>query len=572
MRSRFTIQLVIAAVALLVPLGAVLAGNILPSNSIARFYDTGSRIHMGLAQGNVTVTDTGITGHAWAEDWGWINFSPTGYGVQNDGAGNLSGYAWGENLGWINFNPTHGGVTIDSDGYFSGYAWAENGGWIEFCLLPGPTACVRTTWTEDPEDDEDDTNPPGQFIPQPPVDEPEDEIPDVDPPTEPPVDPEGPPTTPETPDPEEPSEPDEEPEDPEDDEGGTTPPGDGGDDEVPPGDDDGPFEDIITTITEIINNLLEIPGRTVTLVTALGTLLGAAPIGAMFLMPLHFGDLVFLPARLWTLILAALGFRKRREPWGTVYDSVTKQPLDPAYVQLINEATGKEEEGILTDLDGRFGFLPNVGRYKLSARKTNYAFPSKRLMGNTADALYDNLYFGEDVAINSENDAVIRNIPLDPVGVDWNEVQKRKGNMFSFYSKYDVIFYTFTSILFYLGFAVAIFAAIFLPSLIHTIILVLYGVLVLLRSVTGSPKNLGSVYDANGDPLAYAAVRVFIANTENQVKQVVTNQNGKFYCLVTPANYYVKVFKRVGEEEYEEVYTSDNFYTKNGLVDLRFNI
>jgi hypothetical protein len=67
------------------------------------------------------------------------------YGVTNDGNGNLSGYAWGENVGWINFDPTGGGVTIDADGTFDGWAWGENIGWIHFKNQSIPYS-VKTAW------------------------------------------------------------------------------------------------------------------------------------------------------------------------------------------------------------------------------------------------------------------------------------------------------------------------------------------------------------------------------------------------------------------------------------------
>ena len=90
------------------------------------------RINFGTTNGNVTVTDSAITGYAWSEVFGWINLAPTNSGVTNNGEGTLSGYAWGENTGWINFKPTNGGVTINSSGDFLGYAWGENIGWIIF--------------------------------------------------------------------------------------------------------------------------------------------------------------------------------------------------------------------------------------------------------------------------------------------------------------------------------------------------------------------------------------------------------------------------------------------------------
>ncbi len=54
----------------------------------------------------------------------------------NSATGALSGYAWSENVGWINFGITannNDGVSIDVNTLkFSGYAWAENVGFIHF--------------------------------------------------------------------------------------------------------------------------------------------------------------------------------------------------------------------------------------------------------------------------------------------------------------------------------------------------------------------------------------------------------------------------------------------------------
>jgi hypothetical protein len=115
-------------------------------------------IDFGAAQGNVTVSDTELTGYAWGENVGWIslncsNASSCGtvdHRVSNSG-GTLSGYAWGENVGWIQFNPTGGGVSIDSSGAFSGYAWGENVGWIVFnCSTTASCGTVnyhvQTSW------------------------------------------------------------------------------------------------------------------------------------------------------------------------------------------------------------------------------------------------------------------------------------------------------------------------------------------------------------------------------------------------------------------------------------------
>lgn len=95
-------------------------------------------INFGASNGNVHVTDSGLSGYALAENIGWIYLGS----ITNDGEGNLSGYAWSENTGWIKFNPTNGGVIINSSGEFTGSALSENVGWIIF----GGDYKVKTDW------------------------------------------------------------------------------------------------------------------------------------------------------------------------------------------------------------------------------------------------------------------------------------------------------------------------------------------------------------------------------------------------------------------------------------------
>ena len=72
-------------------------------------------------------------------------------------------------------------------------------------------------------------------------------------------------------------------------------------------------------------------------------------------------------------------FRKKKNPWGVVYDAQTKQPLDPVILTL-TDASGKIYQSI-SDIYGRYEFIVDPGEYTLSAVKTNYIFPSKLLTG-----------------------------------------------------------------------------------------------------------------------------------------------------------------------------------------------
>ncbi|MCX6718228.1 MAG: carboxypeptidase-like regulatory domain-containing protein [Candidatus Staskawiczbacteria bacterium] len=98
-------------------------------------------INFGWTNGDVHVTDSGLTGYAWSQNTGRINLSPgtAGWGVKNDGEGNLSGYAWDEGSGKINFS----GVVISSSGTFSGTATGDNSVNINFSC----SSCnVQTDW------------------------------------------------------------------------------------------------------------------------------------------------------------------------------------------------------------------------------------------------------------------------------------------------------------------------------------------------------------------------------------------------------------------------------------------
>ncbi len=65
----------------------------------------------------------------------------------------ITGYAWSDNIGWIQFNPSFGGVNYaTSSGQLSGYAWSDNIGWIKFNGLSadsgvGGTGPVASTST-----------------------------------------------------------------------------------------------------------------------------------------------------------------------------------------------------------------------------------------------------------------------------------------------------------------------------------------------------------------------------------------------------------------------------------------
>jgi hypothetical protein len=282
-------------------------------------------------------------------------------------------------------------------------------------------------------------------------------------------------------------------------------------------------------------------------------------------------DLLFLPFRLWGLLLSALGLKKRNRPWGTVYDSVTKQPIDPAYVTIKNLDT-KQENMSITDLDGRYGFLAQTGRYLIEANKTNYIFPSKKMAGQSTDVLYNDLYFGTEINIQTAGALINKNIPLDPIKFDWNEFVKGKKKLMKFYSRQEKLIRIITDWIFRIGFVISIVSLFLVPAPYNLIIFGLYLLLTVLRKFGLRQKALGSLIDKNGDPLSYAIVRVMSPDLNIEISNKVADKIGRYYCLVPKGKYFVKVEKKNDDESYSEVLTSPVFLADNGIINKNFTI
>ncbi len=545
---------------------------------------------------DVFVSNYTVTGTAHGTSAGDVSLNPFGGGVFNDAFGNLSGYAWGDVTGWVNFAPVGGGVTIDASGYFHGLAWSQNLGWIAFdCASQGACASdpyrVRTSWR------------PGATAPLVVVPTaPETTSPAGVPPTSTPVNttpvnPVSPSSSSTTPTPASPSSP-------------TTPTPNPTTAPVTPLPTQTTTPVSPTTPTSTTPTVAPVPPTPVApatpgiapsptgsaptpqptaersevtarvkntlahgfqnLAAFLATAIGSITFKSLALLGAA-GMLISTSSESWRSLLSLSAIRKRK-PWGTVYDSVTKQPLDPAYVVLM-DMQGNEINTSITDLDGRYGFLAEPGTYKIVANKTNYVFPSARLAGRGADELYGDLYFGEDISILMAGEVITKNIPLDPMNSDWNEQAKRQQNLMKFYSRRDLWIAKITSVLFWFGFALSIFAWVVIPQPLNLAIVGLYILIFLAKETILKPKKQGMVVDKNtGEPMPFAIMRIFSSSLNTEIAHKPINAVGKYFALVPNGNYYVKIEKKNPDGSYTSTYTSEPFEVTKGVINKNFMV
>lgn len=276
-------------------------------------------------------------------------------------------------------------------------------------------------------------------------------------------------------------------------------------------------------------------------------------------------DIYLLVMRLFGALFGFLGVRRKSKPWGTVYDSVTKRPLDPAYV-LVRTTGDQEKADAITDLDGRYGFLLGSGSYVLSAQKTHYEFPSRRLFGKGRDELYENLYFGEPVT-TTDGEIITRNIPLDPIGFDWNEFVKNKQKLFRLHTRRESIKNFFFNAFYIFGLLSTIFASIVSPSVFNFVVLGLYGVIFIVQTFWRSRHRAVVVMTKKtNDPLSFAIIRVYLAHLNQEVKTVVADEFGRFYILVAPGFYYITVDAKQSDGSYSRLYQSEVMHLPAGVL------
>ncbi|HYC83214.1 MAG TPA: carboxypeptidase regulatory-like domain-containing protein [Candidatus Paceibacterota bacterium] len=276
-----------------------------------------------------------------------------------------------------------------------------------------------------------------------------------------------------------------------------------------------------------------------------------------------FYDLYLLLLRGLGALSGFLGLRRRHRPWGTVYDAVTKRPIDPAYVTVLKD--GQEVASAITDLDGRYGFFLPPGTYEINAGKTHYRFPSALMAGRRSDEVYSNLYYGETVESRGE-EVIDRNIPLDPVSFDWNEFMKNKAELFRTNARKELVRNRILNVVYVFGFIVSLIAAIFTPTVINLLTVALYVALYVFQSVWHFTHKVVSVTHANGEPIPFAIITLFLPGLDQRVKSVVADQFGRFYALVSPGTYYVTVEEKQSDGSYRLVYRSAPLELEKGVV------
>jgi hypothetical protein len=226
---------------------------------------------------------------------------------------------------------------------------------------------------------------------------------------------------------------------------------------------------------------------------------------------------------------------------------------------------------VVTDIYGRYSFKVTPGHYMLRPAKKDYIFPSLALAHTNQDEVYSDLYFGNYFEIEHSGDMISKNIPMDPVAINWREYLDQDQKMLNWLVKREKLFSTVSNVFYLLGFAVTALALFFTPQAYTIIFFLLYVFMYVLRRAGAHPSKLGKVTDrATGAPLSFAIVRLYSVKLGNEVIRKVTNKFGQFFCAIPDGQYFLSFDKKNPNGTYTEASKKEIVDVKKGVVSGRW--
>jgi hypothetical protein len=250
-------------------------------------------------------------------------------------------------------------------------------------------------------------------------------------------------------------------------------------------------------------------------------------------------DFWLIALKLWYAISSLFGLRRKPKYWGTVYDSKTKQPLDPVIVELIDAAGGMVVQQAITDMAGRYGFMAKPGKYMIRASKTNFRFPSQHVLGER-DEMFDHLYHGEIMEVKDETGLVMPNIPMDQLAFDWNQEEKKR--VVLFHPKSEYFLNAASAALLWSGLAALTLVVISEPAGRNYLFFTAYLLAIILRYCLPDSRMWGRVYDDKTHVLlAGIMLELSPENVPMVVYRAKSSDEGKFFLKCLPGKYNLSI-------------------------------
>ena len=155
---------------------------------------------------------------------------------------------------------------------------------------------------------------------------------------------------------------------------------------------------------------------------------------------------------------------------------------------------------------------------------------------------------------------------------DWNQEEKKRMGV-GYISGVSVTVAIISDILLYVGFIVTAIFLLAKPTTWGFIFLGIYAIVFFFRALGIKPRAYGRIHqDSNNSSLAYAIIRVFSTQLRREVAHAVLDIRGRYFCLVPKGEYYLVIERKISDEQYQPIFTSDSIFASNGIINKSFDL
>lgn len=281
-----------------------------------------------------------------------------------------------------------------------------------------------------------------------------------------------------------------------------------------------PVQSTRSALLEPITKELLTPVAAVGTGLALATLAG--PVGTAGSVAGGASLLVSYLVGLWNTLLEVFGLRRRRYPWGTVFDVATDRPVELAIVRLTT-AEGRLLETRVTDRAGRFGFLAKPGIYQLAIQKPGYALAA---LAQATGSRYQPVWNGKPLHVSARDTAIHVNVPLVAQASPRHWTLVRIAGILH----RPVLLVTLL---------VSLWNYVLFPSTLALIVIIFSALLLAAELLILLPRGYGRVLDQHHRPLPGIVIRLLRANDDKPLATQVTDQSGQYSFLARPGRYHL---------------------------------
>jgi len=246
--------------------------------------------------------------------------------------------------------------------------------------------------------------------------------------------------------------------------------------------------------------------------------------------------------------------RRKYKTWGTVFNSITKNPLDLSSVRLIDSNTKKVIKSAVTGKNGNYLFLTPPGVYELEASKQSFSFPSVFGKDNPEN------YLGGSVDVKNKEVVIDKQVPLDPdegkpsVGrFKLKKWQRRIGRTVG----YIAPFLSALALLFVRSWWVWVLVA------VHVVLLIIF----LRLTRKDKRKKFGKIYTKDNKAISGAVVSLFKKPYEKRIAYTVTDMFGRYFLPVAVGDFTLVVEKDgLEKKSINKKFTEED--EKSGIVNI----